>query len=136
MRLTTLPALMMRSNSKQPFWLTGDMTPVLVLAALTLSKRGCAGMLSVMPVERIGSGIGVAGVCCAPSAMVAVEEVMGHINCGGSEWRRRWYLGAGEGLYITWVVLWEIDTRGRSDRGRMHGPRPRRRRGRREGYIY
>lgn len=26
-RFNTEPALMMRSNSKQPFWLTGDMMP-------------------------------------------------------------------------------------------------------------
>jgi hypothetical protein len=39
-RLTTLPALMMRSNSKQPFWLTGDMTPMLAVGTLPWSKRG------------------------------------------------------------------------------------------------
>jgi hypothetical protein len=69
-RFTTLPALMMRSNSKQPFWLTGDMMPTLALAALTLSKRGWTGVSSFMPAERMG--IGLAGVWCALSAGVAM----------------------------------------------------------------
>jgi hypothetical protein len=71
-RLTTFPALMMRSNSKQPFWLTGDMTPTLALAALTLSKRGCwASVSSLMLDERVEMRTGVTGVCsCAPSAIV------------------------------------------------------------------
>jgi len=78
-RLTTLPALMMRSNSKQPFWLTGDMTPTLALAALTLSKRGWLGVSSVMPAARIGSGCALAGVC-APSAMVAMFVLEYYMN--------------------------------------------------------
>src|SRR5690242_2964633 len=95
-RFRTGPALMMRSNSKQPFWLTGDMTAALegwawVLATLaTLAKRGCdAGVLSVFSVLSVLSvlslvgagapvmGIGVAGVCCAPSAMAAVGYMKG-----------------------------------------------------------
>lgn len=33
---------MMRSNSKQPFWLTGDMMSTLALAVLMLGSRGAA----------------------------------------------------------------------------------------------
>jgi hypothetical protein len=70
-RLTTFPALMMRSNSKQPFWLMGDMTPTVAAAAVMLSKRGWTGVTSFKPAERTFGG--VKGVCCcAPSAMVAM----------------------------------------------------------------
>lgn len=58
---------MMRSNSKQPFWLTGDMTPALAAWAWMLEKRGCAGVLSFISVGAMGIDLG--GVCCAPSAM-------------------------------------------------------------------
>jgi hypothetical protein len=74
---------MMRSNSKQPSWLTGDMTPTVALAVLTLSKRGCTGVSSVMPGGRMGMGMLRAGVWGAASAMVAVVAVMDYINCGG-----------------------------------------------------
>lgn len=70
-RFTTLPALMMRSNSKQPFWLTGDMTPMAALAALMLSIWGCAGASSSMPAERMLSGV-AGGGGCAPSPVVAM----------------------------------------------------------------
>jgi hypothetical protein len=56
-RFTTVPALMMRSNSKQPCWLTGDMMSTPALACLVL-RRGVSGF---MPAERIA--IGFAGVC-------------------------------------------------------------------------
>jgi hypothetical protein len=59
---------MMRSNSKQPFWLTGDMMP----AAVTLSKRGWAGVSSFKPAERTLGGVEGMCCCCAPSAMVAM----------------------------------------------------------------
>jgi uncharacterized membrane protein YgcG len=77
-RLTTLPALMMRSNSKQPFWLTGDMMPMLALAALRLSNRGCASVSSFMPAER--TGVGVAGM---PSAMGSRQLLWVTSNRGG-----------------------------------------------------
>lgn len=69
---------MMRSNSKQPFWLTGDMMVALWLWgwawawAWMLERRGCAGVLSFMGAGMRAMGIGLAGVCCAPSAMAAV----------------------------------------------------------------
>lgn len=57
---------MMRSNSKQPFWLTGDMTPAAALCAWRVERRGWAGVTSFMA----GVEMGLAGVCGAPSAMV------------------------------------------------------------------
>jgi hypothetical protein len=86
-RLTTLPALMMRSNSKQPFWLTGDMMPAPALAALTESNRGWTvpSASSFMPDERTGIATGVAGVCsCAPSAMVAMAARACGVVCRGA----------------------------------------------------
>jgi nitrate/nitrite transporter NarK len=85
-RLTTLPALMMRSNSKQPFWLTGDMTPMLAVGTLAASKRGCAmpNVSSLMPEERAGTAMGVTGVCSwAPSAMVAMVACACAVVCSG-----------------------------------------------------
>jgi hypothetical protein len=82
-RLTTFPALMMRSNSKQPFWLTGDMMPTPAAMAWALSKRGWAGVWSFMPAERTGGGV-VGVCCCASSAMVAMVCVA--FNCSASGW--------------------------------------------------
>jgi hypothetical protein len=85
-RFSTEPALMMRSNSKQPFWFTGDMTPALSACAWMLERRGCAGVLGVLSVlsfmgEGAGArvtGIGLAGVCCAPSAILfSLHQVAG-----------------------------------------------------------
>lgn len=60
----------MRSNSKQPFWLTGDMMPIFAMVAFGLSKRGWASVSSfmLMPGERIAMGLEGGG---APSARVA-----------------------------------------------------------------
>jgi hypothetical protein len=85
-RFSTGPALIMRSNSKQPFWLTGDMTVVLSACAWAwawmLARRGCAGVLSF--IFKGVRATGLAGVCCAPSAMAAasLHQVAG--NRGGS----------------------------------------------------
>lgn len=68
-RFTTVPALMMRSNSKQPFWLTGDMMSTLAFAIL----RFCIwGGSSFMPAERMATGL--AGVCW-PSSVAAMSAV-------------------------------------------------------------
>lgn len=74
-RFSTEPALMMRSNSKQPFWLTGDMIPAAGAWASTLEKRVWAGVLS-------GIGMGLAGVCCALSAMAAGVYMKVPRGCG------------------------------------------------------
>ena len=68
-RFIMVPALMMRSNSKQPYWLTGDMTPALFMAAVGWSGRGCDGVPRRMPAERMVMGF--EGVCGA-SARVAM----------------------------------------------------------------
>ena len=76
-RFSTEPALMMRSNSKQPFWFTGDMTPALSACAWMLERRGCAGVLSFM---SEGAGARVTGIGLdAPSAMafVSLHQVAG-----------------------------------------------------------
>jgi len=65
-RFTTSPTLMMRSNSKQPFWLTGDM-------AVMLSNRGFDGVSSFKP------GVRLAGACSSSVAAMAAP----YINCGG-----------------------------------------------------
>lgn len=65
-RFMTGPALITRSNSKLPFWLTGDMA--LALFARRASKRGCEGVSSFM-----GDGrrvMGLVGVCRVTSVMV------------------------------------------------------------------
>ena len=66
-RFMTGPALMTRSNSKLPFWLTGDMT--LALFARRASKRGCwVGVSSFMGDGRMVMGL--VGVCRVTSVMV------------------------------------------------------------------
>jgi hypothetical protein len=76
-RLTTVPALMMRSNSKQPFWLTGDMMSTLALSVLMLCIWGGS---SFMPAERIATGL--AGVCW-PSSVAAMSAVGVTFTVGG-----------------------------------------------------
>ena len=99
-RFRTGPALMMRSNSKQPFWLTGDMTPVLCAWAWRLQRRGCAGVLSFMGVGvgvgKGAMGIGLAGVCCALSAMAAgsLHQAAGSVYVAVAKGNRRATLGA------------------------------------------
>jgi hypothetical protein len=75
-RFTTVPALIMRSNSKQPFWLTGDMMSTLVMPCLVVCKWGVS---SFMPAERMA--IGLACVCWPSS--VAAMTVGGAFKVGG-----------------------------------------------------
>ena len=72
-RLTTVPSLITRSNSKLPFWLTGDITFRLAWLALMASTRGCAsGGSSFMPVGR--AWVGFEGVRGTFSAMTAASD--------------------------------------------------------------
>ena len=65
-RFMMLPALMTRSNSKLPFWFTGDMT--LAVFARSASKRGgWAGVSIFMDVGRMAMG----SVGGSATAMVA-----------------------------------------------------------------
>jgi hypothetical protein len=84
-RLTTVPALMMRSNSKQPFWLTGDMMSTLALSVLMLCIWGGS---SFMPAERIATGL--AGVQCR--CHVGGRSHIHGRRGGRDEWSRaRWW---------------------------------------------
>lgn len=67
-RFMTFPALMTRSNSKLPFWFTGDMT--LALLARKASRRGWwrAGVSSFMGAGRMVMGL--VGVWRVVSVMV------------------------------------------------------------------
>lgn len=68
-RLFTVPDLMTRSNSKLPFWLTGDRTPRFVWFVRMCSTCDWSeGGVIFMPVGRIVIGSEAAG--CAFSAMV------------------------------------------------------------------
>ena len=77
-RFRTEPALMMRSNSKQPFWLTGDMTaPAGECASAYMEvKRGCASALSFIGMGAgarvLGTGLAGVGVWGAGAGAVAV----------------------------------------------------------------
>ena len=72
-RFTTVPCLMMRSNSKQPFWLTGDMMSTLAVAAL--------GLAMVMGLEMV---MGLAGVCWPSSVAAMLAVGVTFTICGGS----------------------------------------------------
>ena len=96
---------MMRSNSKQPFWLTGDMTaPAGECASAYMEvKRGCASALSFIGMgagARVlgtglagvgvwGAGAGAGAVAVALSAMAAslyIKERRALFSCTGKSW--------------------------------------------------
>lgn len=78
-RLTTVPALIMRSNSKQPFWLTGDMRPAPALVVVVkVSIR----------IGRIAIGLTPTGVGWGLSANVAAMAARGVFYDGGQCIRR------------------------------------------------
>lgn len=124
-RFSTEPALMMRSNSKQPFWFTGDMTPALSACAWMLERRGCAGVLSFMGegARARVTGVGLGGVCCAPSAMAAVSL---HQVAGGCRVRGGWIRQSRRlvcccwGRYIS-AAMMEVMQIDRRATGGMHG---------------
>ena len=84
-RLSTVPALMMRSNSKQPCWFTGDMRAVAGAAAAARCGLWRA-VLSVMGGSMVveggwmggGTAVGaaMAGACSGGGAVGAVVEVV------------------------------------------------------------
>ena len=123
-RFTTVPALMMRSNSKQPFWLTGDITSTLALAVLVWCMPGVS---SFMPAERmacvgwVGMGMGSSVV-----AMLAEESVTFTVG-GVRRYGRSRLLGAQR--CARWQQLLYPDCYGRWQDGRrgtggMLGARP------------
>jgi len=124
-RFTTVPALMMRSNSKQPFWLTGDMMSTLVLAVFVWCKPGVS---SFMPAERMG--VGWAGVGCGSSvaAMLAEGGVTFTVGGGVRRYGRSRLLEAvrcarwQQLLYSD--LLWADGHDGRRGTGEVLGARP------------
>lgn len=109
-RFSTEPALMMRSNSKQPFWFTGDMTPALSASACAcacawmLDRRGCAGGLSFM---GEGAGARVTGIGLAASAMAAgsLHQAAGGRRASGT-WQAGRTVAAARVLLLLLLLSW------------------------------
>jgi hypothetical protein len=101
-RFSTEPALMMRSNSKQPFWLTGDMTAPAgeCASAYMEEKRGCASALSFMGIGAgarvLGTGLAGVGVWGAGAGAGAGAVALSAMAAGAL------HQGAVRSLFVFW----------------------------------
>lgn len=141
---------MMRSNSKQPFWLTGDMTaPAGECASAYMDeKRGCASALSFMGMGAgarvlgtglagVGMGVGVWGAGAGAVALSAMAAGALHQGAARSlfvSWRSRGLRGVGVCtvtvvlcLGLSSVRCWEYNSAAMME---VLGPVDRHRRGR------
>lgn len=109
-RFMTVPAFMTRSNSKLPFWFTGDMT--LALLARKASRRGCCADVSsfmgggrmemgFVGVWRSVSGIATAMFGCAASRSGCELGT----RCEGGLFCERQCVWGVRVRYESWLVL-------------------------------
>lgn len=87
-----VPALTTRSNSKLPFWLTGDMTPA--LSARRASKRGWEGVSSFIGDGRMEMGL----VGVWRLVVVIVAAMFGCAASPGGQWYRYGIRCCGRGV--------------------------------------